>query len=210
VSGNLPNAPVNFLAYDQPNDALYAATDLGVFSMQNGVPVWTRLGDNLPNTATEDLKLQASSGKLYVGTFGRGTWRIPLVATSTCSVKITNGGSIVTDAGDRASFGGNAQLTGKAASLKGEQTYEDVGPAAARKVKSIELLATSCTTGSTPRSATIWGSATVDRKGSTFFRIDVTDAGTPGKNDTYGITMSDGYASGQQQLEGGNVRIEAS
>ena len=42
--------------------------------------VWTKLGDNLPNMATEDLKIQARSGKLYVGTFGRGTWRIPLVA----------------------------------------------------------------------------------------------------------------------------------
>jgi hypothetical protein len=80
VSGNLPNAPVNFLAYDRPNDTLYAATDLGVFYMQGDSKVWTKLGDNLPNAATEDVRIQASSGKLYVGTFGRGTWRIPLVA----------------------------------------------------------------------------------------------------------------------------------
>ena len=79
VSGNLPNAPVNFLAYDRPNDTLYAATDLGVFFMQHDSKAWTRLGDNLPNTATEDLKLQASTGRLYVATFGRGTWRIPVV-----------------------------------------------------------------------------------------------------------------------------------
>jgi len=78
VSGNLPNAPVNFLAYDQQNDVLYAATDLGVFFSQKDKK-WKRLGDNLPNTATEDLKIQASSGSLYVGTFGRGTWRIPLI-----------------------------------------------------------------------------------------------------------------------------------
>jgi hypothetical protein len=79
VSGNLPNAPVNMLAYDQPNHTLYAATDLGVYFMQKDSKVWKKLGDNLPNTATEDLKIQSSSGKLYVGTFGRGTWRIPLV-----------------------------------------------------------------------------------------------------------------------------------
>ena len=79
MSHNLPNAPVNFLAYDQPNDTLYAATDLGVFFTQNDDKKWKKLGDNLPNTATEDLKIQAASGKLYVGTFGRGTWRIPLV-----------------------------------------------------------------------------------------------------------------------------------
>jgi hypothetical protein len=82
VSGNLPNAPVNMLAYDQANDTLYAATDFGVFFMQNDSKVWQKLGDNLPNTATEDVKLQASSGELYVATFGRGTWRIPLVAGS--------------------------------------------------------------------------------------------------------------------------------
>ena len=79
VSGNLPNAPVNFLSYDRSNDTLYAATDLGVFFMQADSENWFKLGDNLPNTATEDVKLQASSNKLYVGTFGRGTWRIPLV-----------------------------------------------------------------------------------------------------------------------------------
>jgi hypothetical protein len=80
ISGNLPNAPVNFLAYDRAADTIYAATDLGVYFMQHDNKVWTKLGDNLPNTPTEDLKLQASSGKLYVASFGRGTWRIPLIA----------------------------------------------------------------------------------------------------------------------------------
>jgi len=79
VSGNLPNAPVNFLAYDRQADVVYAATDLGVFFMAQDNKKWKRLGDNLPNTATEDLKLQASSSLLYVGTFGRGTWRVPLI-----------------------------------------------------------------------------------------------------------------------------------
>jgi hypothetical protein len=50
--------------------------------MQNDDKVWTKLGDNLPNTATEDVKIQSSSGKLYVATFGRGAWRIPLIAGS--------------------------------------------------------------------------------------------------------------------------------
>jgi hypothetical protein len=61
------------------NGTLYAATDFGVFFEQSGDKKWTKLGANLPNTATEDLKIQASSGELYVATFGRGTWRIPLV-----------------------------------------------------------------------------------------------------------------------------------
>jgi hypothetical protein len=64
VSGNFPNAPVNMLTYDQANDTLYAATDFGVFFMQSDSKVWLKLGDNLPNTATEDVKVQASSGEL--------------------------------------------------------------------------------------------------------------------------------------------------
>ena len=79
ISGNLPNAPVNAIAYDRPNGTLYAASDLGVFYMQNDDKVWQRLGSNLPSTATEDVKIQASSQQLYVSTFGRGVWRIPLV-----------------------------------------------------------------------------------------------------------------------------------
>ena len=48
--------------------------------MQGDDKDWFKLGDNLPDTATEDVKLQASSRQLYVATFGRGTWRIPLVS----------------------------------------------------------------------------------------------------------------------------------
>ena len=42
------------------------------------------------------------------------------------------------------------------------------------------------------------------------FRIDVTDMGSPGTNDTYGIILSNGYASGQKTLQGGNVTIHKS
>src|SRR4029079_6175044 len=48
--------------------------------MQNDSKVWTKLGDNLPGTATEDLQTQASNGSLYGGTFARSTWRLPIVA----------------------------------------------------------------------------------------------------------------------------------
>ena len=34
ISGNLPNAPVEMITYDQPGDQLYAATDFGVFYLK--------------------------------------------------------------------------------------------------------------------------------------------------------------------------------
>ena len=75
-------------------------------------------------------------------------------------------------------------------------------------MKSIELLATSCTPDSTPQRRDHLGRGHHQGLGRRFFRIDVTDGGEHGKNDTYGITMSDGYSSGQQPLEGGDVRID--
>ena len=61
ISGNLPNAPVNAITYDRANGTIYAATDLGVFYMQNDDENRLRLGSNLPATAMEDVKTQASS-----------------------------------------------------------------------------------------------------------------------------------------------------
>ena len=42
------------------------------------------------------------------------------------------------------------------------------------------------------------------------FRIDVTDMGTSGANDSYGIILDTGYVSGQKQLGGGNITIHKS
>ncbi|HKY51070.1 MAG TPA: SBBP repeat-containing protein [Candidatus Limnocylindria bacterium] len=132
-------------------------------------------------------------------------WTVP-PSTEFCEVTITNGGWIVALNGDRASFGGNAKV-GADGEIQGQQQYQDHGPADPRNVHSIELLATTCDTDSDPATATIFGRATIDGSGDFFFRIDVIDGGQGGANDSYGITLSDGYVSGQQQLEGGNVTI---
>ena len=130
-------------------------------------------------------------------------WTLP---TDFCELKITNGGWIIADNGDRASFGGSAKI-GADGSIEGQEEYQDHGPADPRNVHSIELLATTCDTESDPQTATIFGRATIDGSGDYFFRIDVIDGGHGGSNDSYGILMSDGYASGQQPLEAGNVTI---
>jgi photosystem II stability/assembly factor-like uncharacterized protein len=77
VSGNLPNAPVEMLTYDQPAEQLYAAMDFGVFYDKNGNKNWTRLGTDLPNTPVLDVKLSGDRKTLYAATFGRSVWQIP-------------------------------------------------------------------------------------------------------------------------------------
>jgi hypothetical protein len=130
-------------------------------------------------------------------------WVLP-VSTEFCEVKITQGGWIIAMNGDRASFGGNARVEedGTINTVKGQENYRDHGPAQPRHVQSIELTAMTCSDDLDE--GTIFGRATVDGAGDFVFRIDVTDQG---HDDTYGIMMSDGYASGQQQLGGGNVQI---
>jgi hypothetical protein len=132
------------------------------------------------------------------------TWTPP-ASTSFCEVTITNGGWITTLTGDRANFGGNAKVSADGTSVQGEEQYHDNGPAQPLNVHSISLTATTCS--SDLKSATIFGTATINGNGTHVFRIDVTDMGSPGTNDTYGIMLDTGYISGQKKLQGGNVTI---
>jgi hypothetical protein len=107
--------------------------------------------------------------------------------------------------GDRASFAGNAQSNG-AGNIRGQEKYQDHGPAKRQNVKSIEIQALTC--DATRTRATIFGAATIDGSGAHEFRIDVQDEGEPGVNrDTYRILLDTGYHSGIQRLDGGNVQI---
>ncbi|WP_132117035.1 WD40/YVTN/BNR-like repeat-containing protein [Actinocrispum wychmicini] len=76
ISGRLPNAPVEMLAYDQSRQRLYAATDLGVFVNRDGRRNWRRLGRGLPNTSILDIKITGDGRTLYAATFGRSVWAV--------------------------------------------------------------------------------------------------------------------------------------
>jgi hypothetical protein len=130
-------------------------------------------------------------------------WVVP---TSTPGCKITYGGRITAANGDKATFGGNAQVK-KNGTLTGQEEYQDHGPAADMNVHSINVLAISCPDTS-PLEASIFGTATIDGTGSVDYRIDVTDVDEPGSGvDTYRIRLSNGYDSGVQVLSGGNIQI---
>jgi Big-like domain-containing protein/beta-propeller repeat-containing protein len=125
------------------------------------------------------------------------TWVLP---PNNAACKVTYGGWIIATNGDRANFGGNAQGNGP----KGQEEYQDHGPAMDINVHSINVLAVTCSRDGTM--ASIFGKATVNGAGSYDYRIDVRDLGEPGRNDRYRIRLSNGYDSGDQQLRGGNVQ----
>ena len=129
-------------------------------------------------------------------------WVLP-TTTPLCEIRITNGGRIAAANGDRATFGGNARAD--AANTQGQEEYQDHGPVQRMNAHSIDVQAIVCE-GATE--ASIYGRATVDGQGSFFYRIRVRDLGEPGVGmDTYWIIVSNGYNSGDQRLEGGNVQI---
>jgi Big-like domain-containing protein len=198
-----PNVIVRFTVTGSVNTTGQSTTNSG------GMATFCYFGPPLPGAdaihAYADFNNNGVQDPSPNEPFGNATkaWVLP-PSTAFCEVKITQGGWIIAANGDRANFGGNARVEADD-TVKGEENYQDQGPAQPRHVKSIELTAMTCSDDLTE--GTIFGRATVDGAGDFVFRIDVTDQGEPGRDDTYGITMSDGYVSGQQRLQGGNVQI---
>jgi Mg-chelatase subunit ChlD len=127
------------------------------------------------------------------------TWVLP---ASTAGCKVTYGGRITAANGDKGTFGGNAKADG----LKGEEEYQDHGPAVSMNVHSIDVQAVTCNAAGT--SASIFGTATINGSGTFDYRIDVVDNGEPGAgSDTYRIRLSNGYDSGVKTLLGGNIQV---
>ena len=138
---------------------------------------------------------------------------------STDGCKVTYGGEISTADGDKATFGGVANSNGQ----KGQEEYQDHGPATDINVHSIDVQLVDCGGGvgvgvasrfatqdsSSGTQASIFGTATVNGSGSFDYQIDLQDLGEPGTADTYRIRLSNGYDSGEQTLVGGNVQIHS-
>jgi hypothetical protein len=172
----------------------------------NGEATFTYTGTNAGGdtiTACYDKNTNNGCDSTEATATASKTWT--QVTTTPCVVKITNGGWIVTDDGDRGSFGGVAKET-IAGIDTGNEEYQDHGPAEPMNVHSISIVDITCD-GTTK--ATIFGVATIDGTGSHPFQIDVEDNGEPGKGrDHYRIRIPDtGYDSGDHILRGGNVQI---
>lgn len=93
ISGNLPDTPINDLLIFYPGystGTYVVATDVGVFITQNNGAGWYELADGLPNTVAMHLDYHVASGKLRVGTHGRGVYET-MLAQPTISVAIPNG-----------------------------------------------------------------------------------------------------------------------
>jgi photosystem II stability/assembly factor-like uncharacterized protein len=79
ISGDLPDTPINdiLIYYPGYSTSIYlVATDVGVFVTYNYGTKWVELANGLPNTVAIHLDYNEASGKIRLGTHGRGTWEI--------------------------------------------------------------------------------------------------------------------------------------
>jgi len=160
----------------------------------DGTAQFCYTGPGLPGA---DVITATASGGTNPSDTAAKTWVIP---PNNEACKVTYGGRITAANGDKATFGGNAQGKGP----KGQEEYQDHGPATDINVHSINVLAVTCSRDGI--NASIFGTATINGAGSFDYRIDLKDLGEPGSLDTYRIRLSNGYDSGEQVLSGGNVQ----
>jgi YVTN family beta-propeller protein len=157
-----------------------------------------------------DVGVNPSAGRVYVSSYRSNTVSViqdtGLVSTPGCAV--TNHGRIIANNGDKAAFAGNVTVSPDGKTLKGKEAYHDNGPAQPLTVKSLKVEAVACNLSASPKQASIFGEATIDGAGQHTYRIDTTDAGKPGTNDTYRILLDTGYDSGVHKLKGGDVQIQ--
>ena len=76
ITGDLPKAPLNDV--NLVGDALFVASDLGVFVSRDDGRSWYKVGSNLPLTPIFELRYHAGTNRLFAGTFGRSIWSIAL------------------------------------------------------------------------------------------------------------------------------------
>jgi hypothetical protein len=156
----------------------------------NGEATFCYQGPELPGTDQITATVEPS-GPSDTAT---KTWIVP-PSTDGCRAK--GGGRITAQNDDQATFAVDVRAR-TSTDPRGRVGYTDHGPADPFALKSKTIDALACE----GRLATIFGHA-----GSTQFRIDLNDRGTPGRRDTYRILLGSGYDSGTQTLDGGDLRV---
>lgn len=167
ASGNLPDVPVNALAFVATTGALYAGTDLGMFVAGNagatastgaGSTAWTPFNEGFPNVAVFALAYHAGSGTLVAGTHGRGTFARALEGV-TVAVSITPAAPTTVVVGDTLALAASARDAG-GAPMATSFTWTSSNPAVASIDGSGRVVARALGTVTVTARAAEGGSAT--------------------------------------------------
>lgn len=90
LTGNLPNIPVNCIAYQANSpDRLYIGTDIGVYYSDYNSGTWESFSEGLPKVVVNELEINYKSGKIRAATYGRGIWESPIIIANVKEPEIT-------------------------------------------------------------------------------------------------------------------------
>ena len=74
-SEGLPLLPINRIVYyENSNDLIFAATDIGVYYRDATMTSWECMRNGMPPVIVTDLEINYCNQKLYASTYGRGVW----------------------------------------------------------------------------------------------------------------------------------------
>lgn len=89
-STGLPNVPSNCIVYQQnSDDAVYLATDLGVYFRNASLPVWIPFNNGLPAMIVSELEIHNKDQKIFGASYGRGLWSANLYNPQDIDLGIT-------------------------------------------------------------------------------------------------------------------------
>jgi hypothetical protein len=71
--------PINEILYDEHNEILYAATDIGVWYRERSGIQWQAFNSGLPFKIVTDLEINYCASKLRASTYGRGIWESDII-----------------------------------------------------------------------------------------------------------------------------------
>ncbi|MCG2420358.1 hypothetical protein K8089_15135, partial [Aequorivita sp. F47161] len=85
ISGSLPNIVMKKVVVNRTSadETLYLGTELGPFIKNTPSSTWQKMGTGLPNVRVEDLEINYTDNLLYIGTFGRGMWKMSTITIDT-------------------------------------------------------------------------------------------------------------------------------
>lgn len=89
ISAGLPAiAGRSIVVDDFSSEGIFVGMNIGVYYKNIANPTWVLFGTGLPQVAVNEVELSKISGKLRVGTYGRGFWEIP---TPSCELTLVYG-----------------------------------------------------------------------------------------------------------------------
>lgn len=92
---DLPEVPVNCIAYNAQNKVFYIGTDLGVYYREYDSTGWHYFNNgSMPNVEVFDLGINNTTHTIWAATYGRGMWSSP---THKSTVGIANTIPLATD-----------------------------------------------------------------------------------------------------------------